>query len=139
MRLRQVDTSDDDVLERLTIMHKLTFFSHAPVYDFNVGWWWIATHGKEDAGFCGMQYSKRRKAIYLCRAGVVQRFQGQGLHIRMIRVRERAARRMKQKMLVTDTNNNIRSANNLIRCGFTMFEPETPWGLGGATYWRKEL
>jgi hypothetical protein len=41
--------------------------------------------------------------------------------------------------VVSDTTDNIASANNFIRAGYRLFEPRVPWGWASTLYWRKPL
>jgi GNAT superfamily N-acetyltransferase len=105
------------------------------------GYWWIAT--AEDgrlAGFCTLHPSQRfTETGYLSRAGVLLHYQGYGLQKRMIRVRERLARRLGWQWLVTETIENPASANSLIACGFRTYAPSQPYSADTAVYWRKRL
>ena len=40
---------------------------------------------------------------------------------------------------VTDTTDNISSANNLIRAGYRLFEPPWRWAFQNSLYWTKVL
>lgn len=75
----------------------------------------------------------------MVRAGVAPAYQGQGLQKRLIRIRERFARKQGMNWLITSTYANMRSANNLISCGFRIFEPTLEWGAEGTIYWSKQL
>lgn len=104
------------------------------------GWWWVAYQDDQPAAFAALCRSVRwRDTGYLCRAGVLRAYRGAGLQKRLIRVRERWARRMGLRWLVTDTFDNPASANSLIACGFRMFTPSAPWAAEGACYWRKRI
>lgn len=106
----------------------------------HVGWWWIVYDGPLPVGFCGLYQSvKWRDAGYLCRSGVMPEYRGRGLQKRLIRLRERKAREAGMTWLVTDTYENPPSSNSLIACGYKTYQPETPWGADGVTYWRKSL
>lgn len=107
----------------------------------SLGWWWVARDSAGlPVGFAGLHPSKRwGDAAYLCRAGVLVRARGHGLQKRLIAVREQKARRLGMRWLITDTNGNPASANNLIACGFRMYLPAHPWADIGACYWRKAL
>jgi GNAT superfamily N-acetyltransferase len=76
---------------------------------------------------------------YLCRAGVLESHRGRGLQKRLIRVRERKARKLGWTHVVTDTYENPASANSLIKCGFRSYLPRNPWGAKGVAYWIKRL
>ena len=106
----------------------------------NVGWWWIVYQDDQPIGFCSLRKSSNwSDAGYLCRAGVLPKYRGNGLQKRLIRVRERLAKRLKMNWLLSDTYNNPASANSLIACGFRMFIPTKKWGAEETCYWRKRL
>lgn len=136
MRIQRVAHTD----ERLRALHKRTLPSDRPP-TWSDGWWWIAfDDAGEPVGFCGLQPSVRwLDCIYLCRAGVVPSARGKGLQRRLISVRLRFARAMGMRWAVTDTFENPASSNNLIRCGFMLYEPSRPWGYKGALYWRRKV
>ena len=105
------------------------------------GNWWVGYDGDMPVAFCLVAPSLRwADAIYLARAGVVPSHQGLGLQLRMIRIRERWAKRQGRfKWSITDTSDNPASANSLINAGYKLFEPTSPWGLSTSLYWRKRL
>jgi GNAT superfamily N-acetyltransferase len=104
------------------------------------GWWWVIYQDDRPIGFCSLRKSSQwADAVYLCRAGILPKYRGKGLQKRLIRVRERLAKRLKMNWLVSDTYNNPASANSLIACGFRMFTPSQPWGAEQTCYWRKRL
>ena len=106
----------------------------------DVGYWWIAYLDDQPIAFCAMRRSAQWcDTAYLCRAGVMKRARGKGLQKRLIRVRERHAKRIKMNWLISDTYQNPESANSLIACGFKMFTPSKPWGAEETCYWRKRL
>lgn len=77
---------------------------------------------------------------YLARAGVYKSNRGEGLQVRMIRLRERLARKLGLKIMVCDTHkHNVHSSNSLIRCGYRLYTPAEPWGLEDSLYWIKKL
>jgi phage terminase large subunit len=39
----------------------------------------------------------------------------------------------------SDTTANVASANNFIRAGYRLFEPQDPWGWPHTLYWRKYI
>jgi len=106
----------------------------------NKGWWWIVYQDDRPIGFCSLRKSAQwGDAVYLCRAGILPKYRGKKLQKRLIRVRERLAKRLKMNWLISDTYNNPASANSLISCGLRMFIPSKPWGAEGTLYWRKRL
>jgi GNAT superfamily N-acetyltransferase len=52
-----------------------------------------------------------------CRVGVLQEHCGHGLQLRLMRALERRARRNGWSYVVSDTTDNLFSANNIIRAG----------------------
>lgn len=106
----------------------------------NKGFWWIAYDGDLPVGFAAMSPSHRWDDTgYLSRSGVVPSHRGNGLQKRLLQVRERKARELGWKWLITDTRCNPPSSNSLIARGFRLYEPSRPWGHTDALYWRKAL
>ena len=139
-RIRSVDGYDDEVAEILGDLHRLTFFDSAAVPQFDLGAWWLTYDGTEAVAFAGVVPSTLvRNSGYLCRIGVLQQHRGQGLQRRMMRAIEVHARRICWDCIVSDTTNNRRSANNFIRAGYRLYDPEVPWGWTNTLYWRKRL
>ena len=104
------------------------------------GWWWMAYCDGRLAGFAAMlQSSKTPQAAYLARAGTLEAFRGRGLQKKLIRERLKFAKDLGLTQAITDTTDNVASANALIATGFRMFEPDDPWGLSNTLYWRKSL
>jgi GNAT superfamily N-acetyltransferase len=105
-----------------------------------VGWWWIGYCDGRLAGFAAMmQSSKTPEAVYLARAGTLEAFRGRGLQKKLIRERLKFAKDLGMTQAITDTTDNVASANALIATGFRMFEPDDPWGLPNTLYWRKSF
>jgi GNAT superfamily N-acetyltransferase len=105
-----------------------------------VGWWWMAYCDGRLAGFAAMlQSSKIPEAVYLARAGTLEAFRGRGLQKKLIRERLKFAKDLGMTQAITDTTDNVASANALIATGFKMFDPDDPWGLSNTLYWRKSL
>jgi GNAT superfamily N-acetyltransferase len=112
---------------------------------FDEGHWWLATrrmaNGQDElAGFAGMVPSlSTEHALYLNRSGVHPAHRGRGLQRRLLRAREALAKRLGYRALVSDTTDNIHSANNLIAAGFKLFTPERPWFTAHTLYWIKRF
>jgi predicted acetyltransferase len=105
--------------------------------------WWVAWDGTQPVGFGGLRpctLAENRGLAFLCRAGVVPSHRGRGLQKQLIRLRERAARALGLKELVTYcVPSNSASLNSLIACGFKFYNPATKWGGATAVYLHKEL
>jgi GNAT superfamily N-acetyltransferase len=139
-RIRIVDASDDDIADTLADLHQLTFFDAAALPQFELGAWWLAYHGDEAVAFAGVVPSTHiRNGGYFSRVGVLQRHWGRGLQCRLMRVIEARGRRIGWESIVSDTTDNPVSANNFIRAGYRLFEPQVPWAWSHTLYWRKRL
>lgn len=62
---------------------------------------------------------------------------GNGLQRRLMRAAERRARRNGWNSVVSDTTENIVSANNFICAGYRLYQPRMPWAWPSTLYWRK--
>lgn len=139
-RIREVDGRDDEIADVLTELHRLTFFSGACVPPFDWGHWWLAYRAATPVAFAGLVPSTHvRSAGYFCRVGVLQRNRGHRLQLRLMRTMEARARRNGWACVVSDTTDNLVSANNFIRSGYGMFRPSCPWAFPDTLYWRKEI
>jgi GNAT superfamily N-acetyltransferase len=139
-RIRQIDAQDDEVLDTLGELHRLTFFDGAPVPEFDQGDWWLALHEAVPVGFAGVIPSTRAdNAGYFSRVGVLRRHCGHGLQLRMMRAIEARARAYGWSCVVSDTTDNIASANNFIRAGYRLYQPQHPWAWPNTLYWRKSI
>jgi GNAT superfamily N-acetyltransferase len=105
--------------------------------------WWIVRHRGRPVGYAGLYVCEdpdNRGLGFLCRVGVLAEHRGHGLQGRLIRARERTARRLGLKELVTYCVPwNEPSVNSLIKCGYRLYRPASRWGGGGAVYLRKRL
>jgi hypothetical protein len=128
-RIREVDGHDDEIADTLADLHRLTFFDGAPVPVFDWGHWWLAFHEQLPVAFAGIIPSTcARNAGYFCRVGVVNNHCGHGLQLRMMRVMEFRARQNGWNCIVSDTTDNLASANNFIKAGYRLYQPHF---LGG--------
>lgn len=136
-RLETIDEKTCAVIERL---HNLCLPDDEVLSPREGGYWWIAKYQDEIVGFCAFRPSTRWiDTGYLWRSGVVRAHRGRGLQKRMIKVREQFARKIGMVFMITDTNDNPTSANNLIKCGYTMYTPSWPYAAETTCYWRKRL
>jgi GNAT superfamily N-acetyltransferase len=139
-RIREVDAQDDDIADMLADLHRLTFFDSAPVPPFDCGHWWLAFHERLPVAFAGLVPSTHvQNAGYLCRVGVVDRHWGRSLQSRLMRAMEARARRNGWSFVVSDTTDNVASANNFIKAGYRLYQPRHPWGWPHTLYWRKSI
>jgi GNAT superfamily N-acetyltransferase len=137
-RIREVDSHDEEIADTLTELHRLTFFARAPIPSFAWGYWWLAYCEAAPVAFAGLLPSTHvRNAGYFCRVGVLQPHWGNGLQRRLMRTMEQRARRNGWRCVVSDTTSNIASANNFIRAGYRLYQPQVPWAFPHTLYWRK--
>lgn len=136
-KLREVD--GDDESDTLFDLNGLTFTPYDAKIHPEVGRWWIVTHNATPCAFAGLQPSTYYPGFdYFSRVGVMASFRGNGLQRRLMRALELASRRHKSRGIITDcTNDNVASANNILRSGYSIYWPEHPWALPNAIYWRK--
>ena len=139
-RIREVDGQDDDVAETLADLHRLTFFESAPVPEFDWGHWWLVFVGQMPVAFAGVIPSTLiPNAGYFCRVGVLEKHCGHALQLRLMRAMEARARRNGWCCVVSDTTDNVVSANNFIKAGYRLYQPRIPWGWPHTLYWRKPI
>ena len=139
-RIHAVDGQDDDVVDVLGDLHRLTFFGSASIPAFDCGHWWLVYRDTDPVAFAGLVPSTRAaNAGYFCRVGVLKKHCGRGLQLRLMRASEMRARHNGWNSVVSDTTENIASANNFIRAGYKLYEPPTPWAWPTTLYWRKYI
>ncbi len=139
-RVRAVDADDDEIAEVLSDLHRRTFFDSAAVPGFGWGSWWIAYCEADAVAFAGVLPSTHAlNSGYFCRVGVLRPHWGNGLQLRLMRAMEAQARRNGWDSIVSDTTANHVSANNFIRAGYRLYDPEVPWAWTHTLYWRKSL
>jgi GNAT superfamily N-acetyltransferase len=139
-RIREVNGRDPEIAADLRDLHERTFGDTSYPTTTDRGHWWLAYDGDDPVAFAGLVRSyKYADAGYLVRSGVLENHRGHGLQHRLIRARELRARRNGWSRLVTDTTDNVPSANSLIRAGFKLFAPKTPWAFEHSLYWTKDL
>ena len=101
--------------------------------------WWLAAVGGVSVGFGGLKLTGEGTA-FLCLSGVLRKYRGSGIQKRLIRVRERFARRSGCVVVYTyTTRDNAPSANSLISSGFRLYEPQYAWVGRDVLYWQKSL
>ena len=138
--IRKVDPRKAEIAATLKYLQKKCLPHDYPC-DITKGHWWIAyVDNIIPVGFAGMVRSiSWWDCGYLCRAGVITEYQGKGIQKRLIKVREAQAKRLGWNWIITDTRDNPPSSNNLIACGFRLYNPTQPWGYKDALYWRKKI
>lgn len=101
--------------------------------------WVVFNNAGQPVGFC-MLSEENQETGYMARAGILPRYQGKGLHRRMIITRERMARKMNFSFMITYTKlHNIQSSVNLERLGYRLYIPQKQYADKDCLYWRKVL
>ena len=139
-RIREVDGHDDEIADTLADLHRLTFFSGASVPEFDWGHWWLGYHETRPVAFAGLIPTTRAvNAGYFCRVGVLKSHWGNRLQLRLMRALEARVRRNGWNSIVSDTTDNLVSANNFIRAGYRLYLPQYPWAWPNTLYWHKSI
>jgi GNAT superfamily N-acetyltransferase len=140
-RIREVDGLDDEVIETLDELHDACFEGNAPRVQYDTGHWWLAYYGRQPVAFSGIIPSTLGVGIgYFNRVGVLPQYRGRGLQRRLMRCLEACARRNGWVAVITDTTDNVPSANNMIKAGYKLFDPPYGrWAFEHSNYWMKEL
>lgn len=138
--IREVDTTNDEVTDALVDLHRATFLNAAPIPAFDQGHWWIGFYRDEPVSFAALVESDRYPLTgYFKRVGVTDGHRGHALQRRHMRVMEARAKRNGLIALVSDTTDNVPSANNFVAAQWRMFVPDHPWSLPTSLYWKKSL
>ena len=139
-RIREVDGHEEEIADTLVDLHRLTFFDSASVPAFDRGHWWLAYHETVPVAFAGVVSSTHAcNAGYFCRIGVLRRHRGNALQLRLMRALESRARHIGWNSIISDTTDNLASANNFIRAGYRLYLPRYPWAWPNTLYWRKSI
>lgn len=104
-------------------------------------WWWFATHKDNIVGFAGLGFWRKEESIgFLCRAGVIPKYQGFGIHKKLIIARIKFAKKLGMESLVTYTvSDNYKSMNSLVANQFRFFKPEIRSEGKDMMYFKLEL
>lgn len=140
--IREVDPFNKSVQAAIHRIHNLTFGDTAKLTkkDITKGYAWLVYYNGDVVAFALLAPSVTTPTgMYLSRVGVLEPYRGNGLQRRLIQVRERKARSLGKTVCLTDTTNNVPSANSLIRSGYLLYRPDFPWAFPETLYWRKTL
>jgi GNAT superfamily N-acetyltransferase len=139
--IREVDASDDEIAEIIRHFNRQTAdFPELTEDELDGGFWWLAYLDREPIAFAGMVPSNQwRNVGYFKRAGVDPKHRGNGLQIRLMRVRINKARRLGYSHVISECTDTIWSANNFIRAGFRIYQPARPWAFKNSIYWIKAI
>jgi len=142
-RIREVDASYEEIAEIIQEFNKAEeqwpLLTDNELYGLHCSWW-LAYFKREPVAFAGVVPSRLyHDTGYLKRSYVMPYHRGHGLQLRFFRVREKKARSIGWKTLISETTDALHSANNFIRAGYRLFEPKERWAFERSLYWKKTL
>jgi len=138
-RIREVDGNDDDIADALAELHQFTFLDAAPVPQFERTLVVCLSEKRAGRLRCIIPSTHIFDAGYFCRVGVLGKHCGRRLQLRLMRAIETRARLNGWCSIISDTTDNMHSANNFIRAGYRLFIPRHPWAWPHTLYWRKDV
>jgi ribosomal protein S18 acetylase RimI-like enzyme len=131
------------IAEKITELDEICFPGDYRVRIPNTWWWFVYDAHGEIAAYAGLRECTQtcnRGLGYLCRAGVLKKYRGNGLQKELINARVRYAKKLGLRQAVTYVApSNLASANSLVSCGFRLYSPEYRWGGKDCFYLRKIL
>ena len=110
--------------EQLLRLDSICFPDDSPI-TVKDGWWWLLKDGPSIIGFAGLKIWRQIPTTgFLYRAGIIPRYQGCGLHKRLIKARIRFAKKLGMGRVATYTvSDNYPSMNALVSQGFRFWQP----------------
>ena len=141
MRLQKIycqgEVINADLYKRLQALDAKVFYGCGNEFKKNRDWW-VMVDNDQIVAYCGCLYSER--ICIFVRAWVYEPYRGQGYQRKMIAARIRAAKADKCYSVVTYTvTDNPVSANNLIKRGFKIYEPQYKWVGKNVIYFIKNI
>src|SRR5436190_13317314 len=117
-RIREVDGHDDEISDTLADLHRLTFFGGAPIPAFDQGNWWMVFHGTRAVAFARscIVDARVQRGIFLPGRGAKKTL-GPFAAI-TADARAGSSGQNGWCCILSDTTDNLASANNLIRAGY---------------------
>jgi GNAT superfamily N-acetyltransferase len=101
---------------------------------------WVAWDEDKPVGFCSLKVIEKEKTVFLSRAGVIPKYQGNNLQRRFLLVREQWTKKRGIKSIITYcTKENYGSLVNLLKSGYRIYDPQYAWVGRDVFYFTKEL
>ena len=128
-------------LTTVRALDRLCFPWDTPYRTAGAVWWLAYDADGEPVGYSGLKWLASQEMWFMCRIGVLPSARGKGLASRLTAVRLRHAARARPgtQAVTYCTRDNLASANNLIRHGFKLYEPEEAYGGPGDLYWSRDV
>lgn len=140
IRMKLVGKPGDIKDEHLSSLKELDreLFPNSPPNKFNECYSFLAYDTDCVVGFCCLTPYPVNGTGFLSRVGVRKSYRGNGLQKKMIKIREKLAKKIGLSRLITYTSyDNIYSINNLISCGYKFYKPKWEFGVKYAYYVQK--
>ena len=138
--VKKVDIRNPSIQNLLLYLQRQILPSDSPCEPTRGHWWIVYAECGKPVGFAGLVRSiKWTDTGYLCRAGVLDSFTGNGLQLRLIKARLAQAKKLGWNWCITDTTNNPASSNSLINAGFKIYNPANKWSFRNAIYWKYKV
>jgi GNAT superfamily N-acetyltransferase len=131
--IQEVDATRPEYAAAIHAFNALFPDDFVPLQPRHLGagtYWWLVTVGPAIIAFAGMvPFEPFPRCGYLKRAAVLPAYRGKGLQGRLMAARlTRAAEATDWTHIVSECAvTNVASANNFIRAGFRLVEPERVW------------
>jgi GNAT superfamily N-acetyltransferase len=143
MRLQKIYSQgkiiNADLYKRLQDLDAKVFYECGNEFKKNRDWW-VIVEDNQIVAYCGCLYSTTENICIFVRAWVYEPYRGKGLQRRMIATRIQEAKKNKRSQVITYTlTDNPISANNLIKRGFRIYEPQHKWVGKGVIYFIKSV
>lgn len=123
---------------RLRLLDSQVFENCGNEFQQNREWWVILDSEENIIAYCGSLYESG--ICVFVRAWVHKLHRNRGLHKKLIRTRVNAAKHKNCKCIVTYTmRENYASANNLIKAGFLLHNPQYAYAGRDVMYFLKTL
>lgn len=142
MRIKLVATPDNLTPEIKTVLDNLDkeLFYDSPLFDKRGSWWWVVYDGDKPVAFAGLTPYPVNKTMFLSRCGVIKSYRGHGLQRKLIKKREEMSIKQAYSRIITYVSyGNVKSANNLIACGYRLYVPKFIWGFKDSYYFQRHI
>lgn len=134
---------DDAAFRNLVVLDLICFPDDDRFIPRSTEYCFIAYDKDKPIGFCVMRHFskvKKIKTMKLTRAGVLEKYRGNGLQRILIDQRIQKGIELGYNRFISTTFDNPYSANNLISLGFRMYEPKSnSIFISGTNFWELKV
>lgn len=132
----------EDNLQTVRVLQQICFGeTYETTKDLNQTHLWLASEDGSPIAFASLtEYPDQPDTAFLSLSGVIPSARGKGLQKKLIKKREALCKKLgKTRIISYASYDNIYSANNLIRCGYRLYQPEWEWAVKHAYYFQKKI